>query len=446
MRVRKLSVLVALFAMLITLVAACGDDDDDTSGATTGATSASTAASASGSTSAGGAAASGPVRGVTDTEITIGGIASVTSPTGPLFGDIEVGAKARFDRANREGGVNGRMIKFLGVEDDGADPSRTLDLARKQVLQENVFAIAPFVSPTLLEPTADFLSQNEAPFAGWAITPAYCSTHLGIGFNGCLESDPPHVDNSLCGTLAVALKMGQGTTVAYQGDDSVSSKSGAKQNIQCWEDRGAKIVYNENNIPTSAVADYSPYAQAIMTSNNGQPPDVVQLLTAFGAAAGMSGALKAAGYKGAIVNFISYLPGALDQLPDVAKAFDGVYANVQWLAEEFGGPAIEQVQADLAASGSQHAFDISVAAGYWSADVFLQVLKAAGQDLSAAKITSTLEGGFTYTPEKDPPGLGPLKFPAAFQEPSGCSSLVRHNGNKYDPVLPLTCFPITAQR
>jgi ABC-type branched-subunit amino acid transport system substrate-binding protein len=446
MRVRPVSVLVALFAMLLTLVAACGDDDDDSSSAS-GATSASTAAGATGaSDTTGAAASSGPVRGVTDTEITIGGIASLTSPTGPLFGDVAVGAKARYDRANREGGVNGRMIKFLGVDDDGADASRTLDLARKQVLQQNVFAIAPLVSPTLLQPSADFLSQNGAPFAGWAITPAYCTTHVSIGFNGCLESDPPHVDNSLCGTLADALKMGEGTTVAYQGDDSVSSKTGAPQNIQCWEDRGATIVYNENNIPVTAVADYTPFAQAIMTSDNGQPPDVVQLLTAFGAAAGMSAALSAAGYKGAIVNFISYLPGALDQLPDLANAFDGVYVNVQWLAEEFGGPAIEQVKADLVASGSPHAFDISVAAGYWSADVFLQVLEAAGRDLSAAKITSTLEAGFTYTPEKDPPGLGPLKFPAAFQEPSGCSSLVRHNGTKYDPILPLTCFPVTAQR
>jgi branched-chain amino acid transport system substrate-binding protein len=434
MRVRVLS-LLAVATMLVSVVSACGKSSGSAkAGATTSAPA-----------SSGGSAATGAVRGVTDTSITIGGLASLTSPTGPLFGNADVGAKARFARVNREGGIAGRKINYLPTVDDAADPSRDLDEARKLVLQQKVFSITPALSPVLLPQTTDFLKDNKVPFVGWGITSGFCSNDYAVGFNGCLLSGTA-VDNSLCRTVITGLNLPKNVTVAYQGEDSAAQKNGRPQIIQCWADQGAKIVYKQNNVPTTAVTDYSPYAQAIMTSDNGKPPDVAMVVTSFGSTIGIASALKTAGFKGVIVDFISYLPGQLDKLPDVAKGLDGVYTTVQWQAQEFGGPSIDRIKADLKAVGADTNIDIATAASYWSADVLVQLLTKVGRDLTPDKVAALLKAGWEYKPDDNPPGLGPVKYPTGYTDPSGCSSLVQHSGTSYKPILTLTCFPVSPQR
>src|SRR5262249_41880611 len=112
----------------------------------------------------------------------------------------------------------------------------------------------------------------------------------------------------------------------------------------------------------------------------------------------------------------------------------------------FGGPAIQRITDDLKAIGADTNVDIATAASYWSADVFIDLLTQAGKDLTPDAIAKMLAEGYTYTPKDNPPGIGPLKYPAAATDPSGCSSLVRHKGTEYEPTLPLTCFPVTPQR
>ncbi|HEX8803240.1 MAG TPA: ABC transporter substrate-binding protein, partial [Acidimicrobiales bacterium] len=66
-----------------------------------------------------GLSADDPTRGVTDTSVKVGGLITASGPTTALFTDAEAGARARFERANAEGGVHGRTIDFVGAEDDG---------------------------------------------------------------------------------------------------------------------------------------------------------------------------------------------------------------------------------------------------------------------------------------------------------------------------------------
>ncbi len=59
--------------------------------------------------------------GVTPTTITVGVLASRTSPLGPdAFGGSYYGATAYFDALNRRGGVNGRTVKVVGCDDTGS--------------------------------------------------------------------------------------------------------------------------------------------------------------------------------------------------------------------------------------------------------------------------------------------------------------------------------------
>ena len=85
--------------------------------------------------------------GVTDTEIKIG----QTMPySGPLsaFGTIGKAQAAYFEMINSKGGVNGRRIKLLSL-DDGYSPPKTIEQTRKLVESDEVLLLfSSFGTPT----------------------------------------------------------------------------------------------------------------------------------------------------------------------------------------------------------------------------------------------------------------------------------------------------------
>ena len=77
--------------------------------------------------------------GVSDTEIVLGQTQAYSGPVSALgtLGKVE---QAWFRKVNDEGGVNGRKIKLISL-DDAYSPPKTLELTRKLVEQDNVLAI-----------------------------------------------------------------------------------------------------------------------------------------------------------------------------------------------------------------------------------------------------------------------------------------------------------------
>lgn len=136
----------------------------------------------------GGDKGGGSVRGVTDDSVKVGGIVSMTTASGYSKKDTDLGAQARFDRVNAEGGVHGRKIDYLGAEDDGQDPGKNLAAARKLVQREKVFAISPMSSVTFSG--ADFLQKQKVPTFGWGTIPPFCGPAYMYGFGGCMVPMP----------------------------------------------------------------------------------------------------------------------------------------------------------------------------------------------------------------------------------------------------------------
>jgi len=99
--------------------------------------------------------------GATDKEIKVGGISPYSGPAS-AYGAIGKAIDAYFKKVNAEGGVNGRMIKFITL-DDGYNPARTVEQARKLVEQEEVL----FIFQTLGTPpnTAihKYMNQKKVP-------------------------------------------------------------------------------------------------------------------------------------------------------------------------------------------------------------------------------------------------------------------------------------------
>ena len=77
--------------------------------------------------------------GANDKEIKLGNIMPYSGPAS-AYGTIGKAIGAYFDKVNAEGGVNGRKIKFISL-DDGYNPAKTVEQARKLVEEEEVLLV-----------------------------------------------------------------------------------------------------------------------------------------------------------------------------------------------------------------------------------------------------------------------------------------------------------------
>ena len=77
--------------------------------------------------------------GATDKEIIVGNINPYSGPAS-AYGAIGKSIGAYFDKVNAEGGINGRKVKFISV-DDGYNPAKTVEQARKLVEQDEVLLL-----------------------------------------------------------------------------------------------------------------------------------------------------------------------------------------------------------------------------------------------------------------------------------------------------------------
>jgi branched-chain amino acid transport system substrate-binding protein len=112
------------------------------------------------------AAFAGSTPGVSSSTITIGGTVPITGPAA-LFGSVAHGADAYFKYVNAHGGVNGRKIKYVYL-DDGYDPAKTVQLTRQLVDQQHVFAVFSTIGTDNTIATTDYLNAAKVPqlFAG----------------------------------------------------------------------------------------------------------------------------------------------------------------------------------------------------------------------------------------------------------------------------------------
>jgi ABC-type branched-subunit amino acid transport system substrate-binding protein len=77
--------------------------------------------------------------GVSPKRILLGGTVPLSGEAS-AFGSVGPGAKAYFDYVNSKGGVHGRRIEYR-FYDDAYDPAKTVQLTRRLVEQDKVFAI-----------------------------------------------------------------------------------------------------------------------------------------------------------------------------------------------------------------------------------------------------------------------------------------------------------------
>jgi branched-chain amino acid transport system substrate-binding protein len=364
-------------------------------------------------------------RGVTDTSIKVGGMIYAA-----FFSGADVGAQARIARANREGGVYGRTIQFVGVTDTNNEQSNSLSITQRLVTQDKVFALLPVASSEI--GIVDFAKKNRVPFFGYGIDPAFCFNEYAFGITGCVTDPNFKIGSNASGlTLKAFFKGDTKKTVAVIAEDFDAGRGGVKLVAASVKSVGFDVVYAKSPVPAppAPVGDFSPFVTQVLKSNGGQPPDVIYGVLTGASAIGFYGAVKAAGFKG-----LTVIP-SYD--PRVVKIVDGAGALTQFAPYESAStiPQLQQMISDVKAVKPDQLLTVGVATGYWSTDMFLSLLRKTGKDLTVERLLAA-SNGFTY----EAPGIvGKSQWPKNHDVPVPCATLSLAKDGKYVPTVPLTC-------
>jgi len=103
--------------------------------------------------------------GVSTDKIVLGQAAALEGPAAALGQGMREGLLAAFDEANRAGGVKGRKIELISV-DDGYEPNKSIEATKKLIEQDKVFAMVGSVGTPTSAATQPIASEAGVPFIG----------------------------------------------------------------------------------------------------------------------------------------------------------------------------------------------------------------------------------------------------------------------------------------
>ncbi|GGS31487.1 ABC transporter substrate-binding protein [Actinokineospora fastidiosa] len=351
----------------------------------------------------GGGGSGDPAPGVTDDTVLIGTHQPLTGPAAPGYSTISAGAKAMYSHINDNGGIHGRKIEYR-VEDDGYNPTRTVEVVKKLVLQDEVFAIVGGLGTPTHSKVVDFLNTEGVPdllvASGALMWDDPAKSRMTFGFQVDYTREGKILGDYIAKTFPDA-KVG----VFHQNDDvgrdgmaglekhvTITSAQGydpantdVLPQITALKQAGADVVvcecvpaFTALAILTSARIGYKP--KFVVSSIGADPRTLTGLLSEFG---------KRAGAEVSAPQLLTGLIGA-GYLPDVNLTSDPWTALFREVHQKY----IPDVP-----------LTNTVVYGMAQAYTFAQALKEAGRDLTREGIIKVMESGVLTGP-----GLTPFAF------------------------------------
>ena len=362
--------------------------------------------------------------------IVVGGIWTQSS-----FAGADVGAEAAFSAFNAAGGLDGRKIRFVGMQDDASSSAGSISAA-KALVNQGVVAVVPVVSTAFDASTV--LSKAQIPWFGWGVTPNYGESPYGFSFIGS-DTDPNGKFASdsvtpMCNAYAAKnhTKGCKGVTVAVVGEDENASKSSVLTHAGAWKKLGAKVVLEQTTMPgqPAVISDFSPYANQIMSAAGGKQPAIIDAPVNPTQNIGLYGQLSKDGYAGMFEGYALYDPRAVG----IAK---GSYTQIQFAPWEQSTPAVTSMTSGVLGIDPTQSKNQGTEAGYISAKMFIAALEKVGPNFTGQSLAAALNKGFTFSI----PGLaGKISYPFGHTSGGGGASIVYSNGTAYTVASPLKSY------
>jgi branched-chain amino acid transport system substrate-binding protein len=317
----------------------------------------------------------GAVDGVTAREIRIGMANALSGPAAGLGLQLRAGANAYLNKVNAAGGVNGRSIALVSV-DDSYDPVKTVQLTHELIEQEKVFALFGYVgTPT---------SAAATPIAASAGVP-YLFPFSGAEF---LRNPPgPLVFNLRASyydeaeaLVARLTREGESRHIALFVQDDEFGEAGKAGVMKALARRSMKPVA-EARYPRNTLDIDAGLAQMQRAK-----PDAVIFIGTYRPLAALAKRSRAAGLatRFATVSFI----GTSEFIKHAGADGNGVIiSQVMPSPDDATDPLVRQYQADVPPPARNY----GSLEGYADAMVLVEALKRCGPEPTRAQLLKAIE-------------------------------------------------------
>jgi ABC-type branched-subunit amino acid transport system substrate-binding protein len=351
-----------------------------------------------------------------------------------LYAGAGLGAQARFDAVNANGGVRGRAVELVGVADDHRSPQEHAEALRHLLDEEQVDAVVPLVSSAFAG--VPELERARVPAFGWGISGAFCGSTWVFAITGCLTPLLPSRVPGIWGVQVARLVHDQHArrpTAAIVADDGGADRA-VREVSAVARAAGMRVVYARAALAVAGPTgvDLDAIARSVLRADHGAPPAVVFTVSGFANVAALQSALRARGFTGVTTNLVQYAP-------QLAAPAAGADVLTQFATPESAGdnPAMRRIVAEIGAVTSDPVTP-AMLAGWFAADFFVDVARRAGPDATAADLQRVARHS-TY---RVPATIGPTRFPASFTSAVSCGQLVRGDGTAYTVAVPFRCSPL----
>lgn len=406
---------------LLMVAAGCGSSSNKSTGST--ATTGSSATSSSSPGSASGNQASAP--GISAGKITLGLVTSQTGVESAQFNGAQQGAQARIDLQNSQGGVDGRQLQVV-TADDASTQTGAASAVSELITDKQAFGLM-FVSG--VTGTAYKVPQQQGvPVVGAAVDGPEWGIQPNTNMFAVTGNQGP-TGLPVSTVIPNAMKIAGATNVASLGNgNEPASAYAAKAFTAAAKSIGVAVGYQNYSIPLGSV-DMTATALAMQQAKvDGFYAPMIET-TVFALLSdlrnegtAMKAAVLATGYGQEIFS-----------QPTAVQAGQNALFSTAQTPVELNTPATQAEQQAFAKYENFHGIpNLNWTYGWLSADLFVQGLKAAGQNPTRASFISNLRNVTNWDGE----GLLPTasnfsladfgKFP-----PTSCSYFVRLQGNSF---------------
>jgi len=373
----------ACFLVLVLVAAACSNSKKAVSTERGGGSSDKTSSSS-------GKKVTVNAPGVTDSEIRVGGVASVTNPLGGKYADAFAGVNAYFNMINTEqGGLYGRKLVLAAQRDDKV--SSNTDQIQALLSQDNVFAVLPVA--VLLFTGAKTLVDQKVPTFGWTINTEWEGTPQDPKLNLfgqagsylCFTCEEPNLP-------ALAKRVGAHKlgVLAYNVPQSSECATGIRKSFDKWgKDVDAKIVFTDASL-SFGTTDLSVQVSKMKDAG----VDFVTTCMDLQGVVTLAKEIKKQNLKA-----VQYLPNGYDKeiTDDFGDLFEGSYvltffAPFESKSKPSGLTKYLEWVKKTGAEPSENSMN-----GWLNANLFVDGLKKAGPQFDRQKLIDAINSMKTWT-------------------------------------------------
>ena len=313
--------------------------------------------------------------GVTKSEVKVGMTCGLTGTLAPYMKVLVEGMHVAIDKVNAGGGVHGRKIKHI-VVDDAYDAPAAFENAKKLVNQEKVFAILGGAGTATSKAFIPFLAERGVPFL-FPITG-------GLGHNKVYFNVRATYLTETDSLVEFAIKSFPGKSVGVFYQDDAFGVAGRNGVAKVLAQHGLKLAGEGKYDRTSF--DIAPGIAEILKTK----PDIVYLQTLPRQALEFIKATASAGYRPTV------LATSIVNSADLIKVLGKDATNI-FVSQVLPTPADTQYAlardfvADMQAAGKD-ASDPTAMEGYTAVRVFAEALKRSGKNLTRQRFIDAMEG------------------------------------------------------